>query len=708
MGFGPSHTQRTARAKAALRIQCVARIDEFDNGRHGTTTQPRRTRAAAGSLMRKRVAAPDCGWQGRRMPDEGTSEPDRPSPAEALARTTQGEWGIIHPEEWVVSFFWPLPDAAALPHGWMSPSYTHLEPWAIDSLLSCPLRGLQFIRIDAPDFRIPVEFVEHAYSDVEGEQFRPRDWTNKYALSSSLLFHKVQVERLPRHGLDATLAVARAASQSRMTPDEMAEESQRIYRNAGRVDSDAPPLARSHMTVVEGAVHLRLLGEAPVFNGPVISVAEDDARIGPPELDEVYPADPSVWSWRLMESGERQNNDLLGRRLGNALDAALADVASVQSAIFGVNREPIRLTTRARLPFLIPFVIRRYRDIQEGNVGVLGFLLPHATPVALGDVEELGEDGLHEVQRLRGRLATGPFSVYLDLQREAGVSRMREGEMRGAAVFTAAAAESLLDELLLHVMWEEAYTPERAADEWKRRENQSLTGRLKRLYSPRLGGTWDLTRTGPVKEWNESVADLRHRVVHAGYQPSERECVASAQALEALVRFVGDRLAREATFRRFPRTAYNLLGDPGLDRRGVDRRPLQKLQRSTTEPPWFETFSRWRETWRRLMRDDDAPRLPSEHRAHLLGVVRVDRQLTWCLHDPETHKARTVDVDAGDLPDGLASRIADIAALVQDEPLSFGYHGRIPWVVRPGGDWVEEYRLVPRTQVMVDRSDFDR
>src|SRR4030095_14628537 len=95
----------------------------------------------------------------------------------------------------------------------------------------------------------------------------------------------------------------------------------------------------------------------------------------------------------------------------------------------------------------------------------------------------------------------------------------QNGDMRAATIYAAIAAESLLTEVQLHLMWEEKRTPEEVANSWI----ESLDTRIRTEFHTRLGGNWDPTASGPIGRWNSSVSALRHRVVHAGYTPSFEE-----------------------------------------------------------------------------------------------------------------------------------------------------------------------------------------
>lgn len=116
-----------------------------------------------------------------------------------------------------------------------------------------------------------------------------------------------------------------------------------------------------------------------------------------------------------------------------------------------------------------------------------------------------------------------------------------------------------------------------------------LNGFVTRVLSPALGGAWDLRDTGQAAgAWRTYVKDLRDRVIHAGYRPTDHEVDDAIAAANGLVAHVNDRLAARA--QRFPRTAAIVVVRPGLERRGA----WDKV-RATVESPvdWRAEYRAW-------------------------------------------------------------------------------------------------------------------
>lgn len=176
----------------------------------------------------------------------------------------------------------------------------------------------------------------------------------------------------------------------------------------------------------------------------------------------------------------------------------------------------------------------------------------------------------HEIQRdimqVTARASAGdPFAVYARLRLEAELNVYTTGRMGESIIQCAIAAEVLFDAILGLMMWEErergALTIEQAAETL----SSDIVPRLRNEYAKRLKGNWSLNQS-PMRDWFELISDIRNRVVHGGYLPSKQQASDALDALHAVEKFVGDRLA--ARWRTYPRSAWLFLGDPGLKKRG--------------------------------------------------------------------------------------------------------------------------------------------
>jgi hypothetical protein len=622
------------------------------------------------------------GTGGEQMPDE----------------TDQGQWLVIHPREILTSFFLPLPEPLAFPQGRVSETLLRIGLRQLETLVSSALPfGLRRLDKDTPSSG------GSETSESESSRVRYpvdlraiRNWSNKALLSSSALSYHV-ITGPWSLSYQASALVQEVASEGRIDPSIQLS----LLEHAPQVPVELIDMATEHgigeATVVEVAVYLRLLGRIPPLPDLVPKTME-----GPTDGFT-----PDVWPFVVSED-EDLSLEVLSERLQSALDVAIYDVRSIQRAYHAITRHPINLLTRERLPSHVPFTLRRLEDIGVPGRSTRGLLEANRNLWAVLRPPGLTDAQLAAMPSTRLRVDKGSFSAYLDLYREADASFRRHGDYRLAALLAGVASESLLDDLLMYLMWEEAMTPEEAADQW----TEGLDGRVKRLYASRIGGSWDLSGSSPIAEWSKTVAELRNRVVHGAYVPSFAESSDALRAVRRLVSYLCDRLSSDRVVQLYPRTCLALAGWPGLERRGVEGRHIRDLLASPEEPPWDETFARWKEALQLIRRDRlGAPRSPSEVGAYLLAVLTPDGVLRWCLHDRRVSMAEAVAVRESDIPEstrrGLDGWVEEARAQQLVEPVSFALHNEaLPTFTRTG-QWVEEYHLVPMAGVMVDRSDFD-
>ncbi|GGU14339.1 hypothetical protein [Streptomyces lateritius] len=229
----------------------------------------------------------------------------------------------------------------------------------------------------------------------------------------------------------------------------------------------------------------------------------------------------------------------------------------------------------------------------DGWMGVMPLTPP---PGPLGSV--LDDDEMTRLNAHLHRFWDGsPMELAMERSTEARRAFRREGDYRNAVVQAAMFAEIVLTSTLALMLWEEQLdTPsvDEAAAVFDFSRGGGLATRVKTEYAPRLGGTWDSTRPGPIHDWAHAVAALRNRVVHRGYRPTHQETETALAAADALLVFIKTRLAQRVA--RYPRTALLTLGEPGLRRIGGWSRANAYLQNPQQVPDlWFAEFTAWRE-----------------------------------------------------------------------------------------------------------------
>ena len=350
--------------------------------------------------------------------------------------------------------------------------------------------------------------------------------------------------------------------------------------------------------------------------------------------------------------------------LTDAFEQALRAIRFVQKAFYAVSKTPTTLVRREGLPFVVLHAVAEVNDDGElvEHQGI-GTFFCHDHPQFPG--EELEFHGPFE-QAVNIVTGGGPMNAYLDAVREARVADVLRGEYKTAAIYYASAGEVLLQDLLLHLMWEEGLTPQQASDEFDS-VRAGLRSRVRTLYQPRLKGGWDLKRN-PLRAWDIDTADLRNRAVHAGYDPTLDECRASYDALMGLEQFVCNRLASNAVLPKYPRTAMALMGEPGLTRRDAYTGALRRLVEDKNQPIWRDRFERWRERFtltRRIADGKDAP-VPDLTDTDLYIVCR-DGTLAWVRRHWRSRQAvlvRPLDEEANREVVTSATKLASVDGFV--------------------------------------------
>ncbi|WP_454085786.1 hypothetical protein [Georgenia sp. Marseille-Q6866] len=583
---------------------------------------------------------------------------------------------LLNLDEVYAVFFLPLPDPLALADKQEIPTYGAIDVPTSQSIIDS---GVAFVTK-------PLEArgrAEIAPIDVQAIE----KWFHYCTFLSSLMVRHVETDVWARTAFDAANIVMRANFLHDEAPLSTLDQ-------AGVTWSEAPRPPREQgvgqVTIIEAVVPLRIVGEVPVLPHPVLDISERQLQTAEWPYTAELPKD-------------------LAPRLSMALEYAVSDIHAFQRSYHAVTGDPITLLTRERLPTFVPLILRKHGPNDDGpGAWAHGIVQANDNFRAIITPPTLSDDQLADVARARPRIAgSAPFVASLDIYREAKVALHRHGDTRIAAILCGVTSESLLDELLLHMIWEEGAYPEDVAGSWP----DSLKSRVKREYASRLGGQWDLRAPNQVTRWHDDVAQLRHRVVHGTYVPTRGEATLALSRLDELLAFLVDRLLNKRNLSKYPRTAWMLAGARTFEERKVRSPELVALMADPSQPNWDETFVRWRETVTRRRRDKEHPRVPDPAAAFLYAVRHPNGMLTWCLHDRAQHLAARVTVDESMLPSDkfvdLRSKLDELSQIDPQKAVSFGLDRDAGPSVEIAGPWVEEYHLVPLSGVMVNQNDLD-
>ena len=393
--------------------------------------------------------------------------------------------------------------------------------------------------------------------------------------------------------------------------------------------------------------------------------------------------------------------------LSESFDKCLDGIRLLQRAYRMATGLPVTLCAREQMPVMLPFAWRRNvteeaPDWPEG----LEIFMPHSNLHRLGRYPDLDSTGLEAVWHALDVIDSDRiFSRYADLRQQVWHLCTRQGEYESSVVLAGTATETLLDDLLMSLVWEDRMPPERAS----RLFDTGLEARIKSLYGPRIGGSWQLDRPGTIQRWRKDIAALRHRVVHAGWSVGHVDALNAANAMEDIFAFVSDRLARPENVRRWPRTCLALLGMSRLDELRLVTRRLRDLAADPDEPDWAATFRRYRVAVAQGRRD--AAQLfepPDSTRSVVVALVQSDGAVSWWLHDRVARQVRRCSVPDLNPQQQAALDDGRREAAAQDiqEPASLAFFGASASPAEHS-DWLPQYKVLALEGVMVDRSDLD-
>lgn len=398
-----------------------------------------------------------------------------------------------------------------------------------------------------------------------------------------------------------------------------------------------------------------------------------------------------------------------------AFDYALEHVRQIQHAVFAVDKVPPPLLTTQSLPSMVPYSIHSISG-EEPSLDLGCYLIPsvmsaqshwYRSTGSLGEADDqLPASSLIHAS-LDRQIANGPFVAYSELINEAQVAALNSGLPRAAALAAASAGEVLLDEALRCVLWESGSTPEEAGKLFA--NERDFKPRTTKQLPRYLGGTWKLKGDGVIARWFNDVYRLRHRIVHAGENPSNDDVQSALSTTFELNEFLADRLSNKVNL--YPRSTMFFLGVPGLERRRLWTNRLQELSLEPNEPHWASTFSRWRkslEVAREMTRSRQSLKGDLKS-AYAIFWVHTTGSFKWVLFDPNTYA--TAQVDIGQLTGIPATEVeqadqyielARIGALDTPRMKIFESARSIGTSTL---EWQLPYRNLPMLNVMVDGSE---
>lgn len=332
---------------------------------------------------------------------------------------------------------------------------------------------------------------------------------------------------------------------------------------------------------------VRFLGFPTIDNSHAIGLADISSTIEmlngrEPEMEPPNGTEVPDFRWvAAVSTMERSGTPVLFEEaFGLVVDAVTALRNATQVAV------PDPSVERVQPMYLIGLQAPGGGEIKPSAAVVVEHVAPGPPPPAemkaLTQAEAL----------LLARFRHSPVEQFRTFSTKARVAVWQEGNYEAAILNAAIACELLLKTLAWMLTLEASRMstdpcPTVLTGDLVALKPSQLIGQV---LQPRLGGNWDSSSEGrPVFEWRSAVAVKRNELLHLGRRVRGGDADNAVHAMTGLVTHVMDRLADRGHI--YPRTAFALLGQQGLDRRGRLESVLAALDDATdTADEWIASY----------------------------------------------------------------------------------------------------------------------
>lgn len=394
------------------------------------------------------------------------------------------------------------------------------------------------------------------------------------------------------------------------------------------------------------------------------------------------------------------------KEISDFFDYALWRIRQLQEAtVLFTGQLTKDWVAKERLPFALPMRTTSSKaapDEDGRSMFLLGFN-------DLNDVNPPEPLSTEEIDELTGYLHKddegASFSAYHRLRYETLVMFHRRGDYRMTIISAAIAAESLFDEMLQTLLWDEGRYPEQVAEIFNP-DTSSVLKRVKTEFRRHLGGNWSVKQKGAIKDWRDKIAEPRNFIAHTGASATSEHAREAVDALQALEKFFSKRLLEKVESR--PRTAMMFVGSKRITAEGKITKKLQQLYDDPSQPLWAPTLRRWRTIVGMEIDKIRGLHIKPDLSESVLLAVDNDGKSDFYLVDEQVLMAARVkevndeihaqyerglkSLEGQEKPDELVMRlILNDAKMKKSLPVE--------------GDWRYAYRLIPTLGVMSNKQD---
>ena len=277
--------------------------------------------------------------------------------------------------------------------------------------------------------------------------------------------------------------------------------------------------------------------------------------------------------------------------ISDAFDRCLESLYELYRAYVSATAHVrVRSLTRRTVSPFIPWTTRDPFSFSLGGPGI--FNANMADTAAVGAVGTMSDDDLERMLFIlqRGRQG-GPGAdragVAVENARRAQRSFYVDADYSVCVIWAYAWIETLCDGLLMVSAWE----AERDVEEVATWFDVGFVKRVKTHFPKLFGGRWRPDDSASLfGNWERTVAQMRHRIIHANHRASEKDATRALDACGDLEAYAKKRLAQKR--HKHPRTALIFLGRPGLERRqAFDSHMAEVFEQAAHEPLWLASYA---------------------------------------------------------------------------------------------------------------------
>lgn len=282
---------------------------------------------------------------------------------------------------------------------------------------------------------------------------------------------------------------------------------------------------------------------------------------------------------------DKNSSDAISRAFDRCIDEIGAFLRAVRIT---TNDHRIIPIGRLSLPPSVPYVVRYGESLENKIPGLFVVNMGESWPIF--QAEEFSPDmAAQALVRIQHSKNGYPIFSAEDAFARAKRSFFVESDYAATTVFAYTAIEVFCNGLLSLLMWEQG---DLRSTNVNILTTQGFETRLRRHYSPILGGNWDFKSTAsPISVLNE-VSSVRHRYLHAGVEPSLQDADLAMESFSVVSEFAKDKLVTKNY--DFPKTSMMILGESGLRRKNAWTRRFERLlQEIENEPDWLISFADW-------------------------------------------------------------------------------------------------------------------